>query len=169
MYQDILILLAPSLLLFVLLILRRARGKAPVDLARQPPPNAIVVDGSNVMHWGGDPSADVLARVLRSIETKGHTPIVFFDASVGYKLGDRYYNETKLESLTGIPAKHICVVDKGVVADEGILAFASDHGLRIVTNDQFRDWRVQFPHAAKKGTLVGGQWRDGAVKWRGTL
>ncbi|MDP5361362.1 MAG: hypothetical protein NWP79_04330 [Paracoccaceae bacterium] len=121
------------------------------------------------MHWGGDPSADVLARVLRSIETKGHTPIVFFDASVGYKLGDRYYNETKLESLTGIPAKYICVVDKGVVADEGILAFASDHGLRIVTNDQFRDWRVQFPHAAKKGTLVGGQWRDGAVKWRGTF
>jgi len=169
MYQDILILLAPSLLIFILLIWQRVQGAAPVDLSSRPPQNAIVVDGSNVMHWGGDPSVNVLSRILRNLEAKGHTPIIFFDASVGYILGDRYYDEAKLASLVGTPANHICVVDKGVVADVAILAFASDHDLRIVTNDRFRDWRVQFDHAAKKGTLIGGAWRDGTVIWRGSL
>lgn len=133
------------------------------------PPNAILVDGSNVMHWGGDASAEVLKRVLKSLENKGHAPIVFFDASAGYRLGDRYYNEAKLAALLGRSANHICVVDKGVVADQAILMFASDYGLRVVTNDKYRDWRVQFPHAAKKGNLIGGEWRDGAVVWRGSL
>lgn len=164
MISDLL-LLVPALIGFLVLVWLRRRKSTEDTL----PANAIVVDGSNVMHWAGDPSAFVLARVLRSLEDKGHTPIVFFDASVGYKLGDRYYNEAKLASLIGTPAKHICVVDKGVVADESILAFASDHDLRIVTNDQFRDWRVQFPIAARKGQLLRGNWRDGSVVWRGTL
>lgn len=142
-------------------------------LLREPPQTApvftVVVDGSNVMHWGGDASAETLSAVLKSLESKGHTPVVFFDASVGYRLGDRYFNEAKLALLIGIPAEQICVVDKGVVADEAILLFATDRNLRIVTNDQFRDWRVQFPHAAKKGQLVRGTWRDGAVVWRGKL
>ncbi len=159
------ILLAPALIGFLVLVWLRRRKGAEDNL----PANAIVVDGSNVMHWGGDPSADVLARVLRNLEAKGHTPIVFFDANAGYRLGDSYYNEAKLGSLIGTPAKHICVVDKGVVADEAILAFASDHNLRIVTNDQFRDWRVRFPIASQKGKLLRGIWREGSVVWRGTL
>lgn len=168
--SDLLLLLPAFAGLAILLLLRLVRSaRARAATAQQLPDNAIVVDGSNVMHWGGDPAAEVLARVLRCLEAKGYSPIVFFDASVGYKIGDRYYNEAKLESLIGIPARHICVVDKGVVADESILAFATDHNLRIVTNDQFRDWRVKFPHADRKGQLLRGQWRDGAVMWRGAL
>ena len=154
----------------VLLWLRRGRTTAPEpEPEAKPPQNAIVVDGSNVMYWGKEPSAHVLATVLRALENKGYTPIVFFDANVGYVLGDSYYNESQLALMIGTPATNICVVSKGVVADGAILAFASDHTLRIVTNDQYRDWRVQFPHAGKKGQLVRGVWKEGAVVWRGKL
>ncbi len=133
------------------------------------PKNAIIVDGSNVMHWGPEPSAKILSQVLRSLARAGYTPIVFFDASVGYVLDDHYYDEAKLAPLLGISQEHIYVVNKGVVADERILSEATNHGLRVVSNDRFRDWRVQFPHAAKKGVLLGGTWREGTVVWRGKL
>jgi hypothetical protein len=121
------------------------------------------------MHWGPEPSDKVLSQVLRSVERAGYVPIVFFDANAGYVLDDQYYNEAKLAALIGIAPEHICVVDKGVVADEAILSFASDYALRVITNDRFRDWRVQFPHAAKKGVLLSGTWREGTVVWHGKL
>ena len=145
------------------------RDKIPVDQSAAPPANAIVVDGSNVLHWGTDPSVKVLSQVLRSLERAGHVPIVFFDASVGYVLDDHYYDEARLADLIGISASHVCVVDKGVVADEAILSFATDYGLRVVTNDRFRDWRDRFPHAARKNALLSGSWREGTVVWRGKL
>ena len=151
---------------------RTARQKAqvtPPEVEITVPQNAILVDGSNVMHWGPEPSSKTLAQVLRSLVRAGYAPIVFFDASVGYVLDDHYYDEAKLAALIDIPQDHICVVDKGVVADVAILSMASGHGLRVVTNDRFRDWRVQFPHAAKKGILLGGSWREGTVVWRGKL
>ena len=149
---------------------RKSRPQsAPPKTLRTLPRNTILVDGSNVLHWGQEPSFKVLSRVLRGLEQKGYTPIVYFDANVGYVLDDHYYDEDKLAGWIGIPVRHICVVDKGVAADEAILGFASAHRLRVVSNDKFRDWRVQFPHAAKKGVLVGGAWRDGSVAWRGKL
>lgn len=171
MVASDLLLLAPALLGFVILLWARLLRTPPVPLAPQDklPPNAILVDGSNVMHWGPEPSAAILAQVLRSLTRAGYTPIVFFDASVGYVLDDHYYNEAKLAPLLGIPQEHICVVSKGVIADMSILSMASDHHLRVVSNDRYRDWRVQFPHAAKKGVLLSGTWREGTVVWRGKL
>lgn len=175
---DILILLAPAALAFLLLLLagtsRRVISRPPEREVPPPPTpelpeNPIVVDGSNVMHWGGEASAVVLARVLRSLERAGYAPIVFFDASAGYRLGDRYFGEEHFSQLLEIPATHICVVDKGVVADQAILCFAADHDLRVVTNDRYRDWRVSYPHAARKGVLLGGSLREGTVVWRGKL
>ncbi len=152
------------------MVLRWLRKSRPRRVAEAKlPSNAILVDGSNVMYWGQEPSSLVVLRVLRNLEEKGYTPIVFFDANVGYVLDDHYYNEAKIAWLIGVPARHVCVVDKGVVADQGILSFATDYNLRVVTNDKYRDWRVKFPHADKKGVLVGGTWRDGAVIWRGSL
>lgn len=156
---------------------RRRPARARPRKAPLPPPkseipvpqNAIIVDGSNVLHWGPEPSAKILAQVLRSLTRAGYTPIVFFDASVGYVLDDHYYDEAKLAPLLDIPQEHICVVSKGVVADVSILSMASDHHLRVVSKDKFRDWRVQFPYAAKKGVLLSGTWREGTVIWRGNL
>jgi len=168
LWSDLLILL-PSLIGFWILVSSRKRDPQARVVEDALPPHAIVVDGSNVMHWGDGPSADVLTRVLRALERKGHNPIVFFDANVGYVLGDRYFNERVLSDMLGMPEQQICVVSKGVIADEAILMFASDHGLRVVSNDRYRDWRVRFPHADTKGVLLGGAWRDGSVVWRGQL
>jgi len=163
-YTDALILL-PALLAFFVILYRRK----PVD---PPPPQEVVprhgiaVDGSNVMHWGGDPSLHTVSRAIEVLEKNGLTPIVFFDANVGYKVDNRYYAEGDLARFIGLPERQICVVHKGVVADEWLLDFATDHKLRIVTNDQFRDWRVKYPIAGQKGRLVKGTWSNGNVVFR---
>lgn len=131
------------------------------------PKNAIVVDGSNVMHWGGDPSSKAIAQVVYALENKGFAPIVIFDASVGYRLSDRYMTERALAPMINMAANRIYVVHKGVVADEVILDFATEHNLRIVTNDRYRDWSVQFPLVKKKGRLVKGTFAEGSVNLRG--
>jgi len=118
------------------------------------------------MHWSGEPSGPVLERVLRDLKDRGHTPIVVFDASAGYRLQDRYMNGPQLAQLFDLPVPHVYVVNKGVVADEVILDLAQTHNLRIVTNDRYRDWRVQFPIAGKKGALVRGTWKEGSVVWK---
>ena len=169
MLSDLL-LLAPAAIVFAILLLLSRRDKAVPDVEEhaaqedEVPSNAIVVDGSNVMYWGGEPSPQILSLVLRSIENKGYAPIVFFDANVGYILDDHYYDELKLALVIGVTKEHICVVDKSVVADEAILAFSKDHKLRVVTNDNYRDWRGQFSHVKRKGVLVKGTCKSGNVK-----
>lgn len=163
MFTNLLILV-PAALVFVVLVLlsRRSKTRRGSSIAQAGPPRkAIIVDGSNVIHWSGTPSMKVLKKVLSVIEKRGFAPIVYFDASVGYQIGDRYLGDQALSQMTGVQIDRIRVVDKGVVADEMILTFATEHGLRIVTNDRYRDWRGQFPHAARKGTLVSGQWKSG--------
>jgi hypothetical protein len=139
------------------------RVAAPRPTVDGLPKNAIVVDGSNVMYWGGEPSQMVLARVLAALRKKDFAPIAIFDASVGYRLGNRFMNEMELAAITGLPDRQILVVNKGIVADEVILDFATEHNLRIVTNDRYRDWATQFPHVKKKGCLVKGTWKEGNV------
>jgi hypothetical protein len=171
MWTDLL-LLAPAVIVFLILIGLSRRGVTPAPPpadAEGPPRNAIVVDGSNVMFWGGDPSLNTLARILRSLEAADYAPIVFFDASVGYKVGERYYDELAIAPLIGIRFDRICVVSKGVIADQSILMFATDHKLRIVTNDRYRDWSVQFPIIKQKGRLVRGAWKNGNVTWQRSL
>ncbi len=154
-----------ALVAYALLLIRRIFGRR----ARQPvadklPLNGIVVDGSNVMHWGGDPSAKVLCRVIAHLEENGLTPFVIFDANVGYKLGDRYMDDGPMATLMGLPTKQVIVVDKGQIADEIILQFAKESGFRIVTNDRFRDWAAQYDFVKNKGRMVRGNFREGALK-----
>lgn len=131
------------------------------------PLHRVVVDGSNVMHWGGAPSEMVLIRVISELCRRGYSPLVIFDANVGYKLGyPRYLDDAAMARIIGLPARDVFVVAKGVVADEVILDLAQTHGWRVVSNDQFRDWRLRFPVIATKGARVQGTWRDGTVVWR---
>lgn len=115
------------------------------------------------MYWGGEPSKMVLARVIATLREKELSPIAIFDASVGYRLEDRYLNEVDMGAITGLPPTRKLVVHKGVVADEVILDFATAHNLRIVTNDKYRDWTTQFPLVKTKGRLVKGTWKQGNV------
>ena len=98
MVSDLLLML-PVVVLAVALFLLRVRRKQKYA-PEGPPPNAIAVDGSNVMHWGGEPSAKVLRKVLSALIEGGYEPILFFDANVGYVLDNRYYAPRELARLT---------------------------------------------------------------------
>lgn len=149
---------------FVRGLVRKARGRPS---AKSQTENAILVDGSNVMYWGGEPSAKVLKRVIDDLKAKGFAPIVVFDASVGYRLSDRYLDDATMATLVGLKTSQVLVVSKGQVADEILLKMAQDNCLRIVTNDRYRDWGVQFPLVKRKGRLIKGEWREGSVVLRG--
>ena len=146
---------------FSLLLRRRPADR---NVPRRVPPRrgpTILVDGSNVLHWNGAPSAKVLSRVVQTLQEKGERPHVYFDANAGYKLQDRYLGPAALGAMIGLPAGQVTVADSGTPADPLLLDHAARSRLRVVTNDQFRDWRVQYPVAARRGTLVKGRWQDG--------
>ena len=67
------------------------------------PEKYVIVDGSNVMHWGGEASLTILNTVLTALANRNLLAIGYFDANVGYKLRDRYANEYFLSKKTGIP------------------------------------------------------------------
>ncbi len=131
------------------------------------PTKNIVVDGSNVMHWGDEPSALILNHVLVALDEEGLNPMVFFDANVGYKLWGRHANARHIAPKIGVEADRVVVAPSGTTADELLLEFAVRNGLRVVTNDRFLDWRVRFPRTGEKRFLVKGQWKQGNVVLRG--
>ncbi len=126
----------------------------------------VIVDGSNVMHWGGDPSVKALQAVIGSLIARRLEPFVVFDANVGYKLSDRYLDDAPMAEMIGLSADRVLVVEKGVSADERILAMAREHDACVVSNDRFRDWTVKHPWVRKKGRMMRGTYRNGAVKWQ---
>lgn len=144
-------------------VARRRTGRSrPKAVSKGKP---IVVDGSNVMHWGGDASDKVLRGVLNTLKTRGFYPYVIFDANVGYVLADQYLDAAAMSQKCGVPKTRIEVVDKGVVADGVILKYAKRHGVKVVSNDRYRDWSVQYPLVKQKGRMMRGAWKGGAVVW----
>ena len=117
--------------------LRFQRPRSPTAPTKPPrkPAQYIVVDGSNVMHWGGEPSELVLTRVIARLKKSGLTPIVYFDANVGYKLGNRHANSQDMATRLMLAHHHVIVVPKGVVADE-ILLQTARHRQRLARRHQ---------------------------------
>ncbi|MCG3266993.1 hypothetical protein [Yoonia sp. I 8.24] len=140
---------------------RRGTAKEPTPRARVGKP--IVVDGSNVMHWGGDPSLMVLQRVIGALKERGYEPIVYFDANVGYKLSKKRANDQAMAAELGLPADDVTLVPSGTPADPILLKHAAEDDMRVVTNDRFLDWKQDFPKLRDKGFLVKGRWQQGSV------
>jgi hypothetical protein len=123
----------------------------------------IVVDGSNVMHWGGDPSLMVVKRVIGALKERGFEPIVYFDANVGYKLTNKHIDGSDMAVELGLPKDDVTLAPSGTPADPILLKHAADDGMRVVTNDRFLDWKQDFPKLRDKGFLVKGRWQQGSV------
>jgi hypothetical protein len=124
----------------------------------------IVVDGSNVLHWDGEvPAIATVARVVDDLRSRGFVPVVWFDANVGYRIGDRYMGPESLARALDLPARQIFVAPKGTPADPLLLEGAVVLNARVVTNDRFRDWTNDHPKILEPGFLVPGQVRDGSV------
>lgn len=131
---------------------------------------AIVVDGSNVMHWnGGEPQLETVRAVVDHLATLGFSPGVVFDANAGHILTGKYRHHGAMGSLLGLPEDRVMVVDKGTPADPIILAAAQDAGAQIVTNDRYRDWAETHALVREPGRLVRGGFRDGHLWLDGSL
>lgn len=124
---------------------------------------SVIVDGSNVMNWGGEPSIEVLSRVLKELQNRGLSPLVYFDANVGDKLLGKSVRPAKLAAELGLPEEQIILAPKLVPADEILLERAVSDGLRVVTNDRFLKWNQRFPKVHEKGFLIKGMWKEGTV------
>jgi hypothetical protein len=158
---DWLLLAVPSTIASAILLLRAMPGPQAPALPALP---AVIMDGSNVMHWrDGTPQVETLREVIAALERAGLAPGVVFDANAGYKLIGSYLHDDTLSTILGLPRNRVMIANKGEPADPMILTAARDHGARIVTNDRFRDWAAQFPEVMQAGTLIKGGYRDGAL------
>ncbi len=127
---------------------------APVRRRRWRRPR-VIVDGSNVAHWGADtcPSLKSVSAVIAILKDEGLKPLVVFDASIGYKVGTRYLGAAELRSrLGGRP--RVEVVAKGVNADVRIIEAAAKLDADIVSNDLFRDSRAARNLRKRRGFFV---------------
>ncbi len=139
----------------------RQRNRVPLDF--RPIRKPVVVDGSNVMHWGGDPSLNVLSKVLKELEIRGYDPLVYFDANVGYKLFDKHMCSADMADQLGLQTSQVVNAPSRTPADAILLERAMKDNLRVVTNDRFLDWKSQFPKVGERGFLVKGIWKEGNV------
>lgn len=149
--------LAAAALLLLARLLRRPR--------RPPAPRRhVVIDGSNVMHWGGGPpDLRPVKAVIAELARQGCTPGVVFDANAGWKLHGRWIGEQGFARLLSLPEERVMVVPKGTQADGWILRAARDLGARIVTNDRYRDWARTYPEVTRPGHLIRGTWAEGRL------
>ena len=143
----------------VLWVMYRRYAPAPAT------PRSIVVDGYDVMHWGGDPSEAVLKAVIEDLKMQSLAPIVVFNADSGYKLRGHFLDEAGLARICGLRAQSVILMDDGLAADKRILEIAQQSGLTVVSNDKYSDWAVTFPFVQKRGRLMRGAWKNGAVVW----
>lgn len=156
--SDLILIAGPSCLASLWLLFRTWRARPARD------PAWIVIDGSNVMHWGGEsPRIEPVREVVRHLESLGFTPGVIFDANAGYLLEGRYCHDHVFGRLLGLPTDRVMVVDKGTPADPVILREAQDLKARVVTNDRYRDWAERFPDVRSPGFLVRGGYRNGRL------
>jgi hypothetical protein len=124
----------------------------------------ILVDGSNVLHWAGQgPDIETLRGVLREIDSQGLEPIVYFDANVGYLVGDRWLGPGPMSRKLGLGFHNVVIAEKGTPADPLLLDAARRSGARIVTNDRYRDWYEMYPEAAAPERAVRGWAGEGRV------
>lgn len=140
----------------VLLLLARPRRREDVPW--------IVVDGSNVMYWDREtPSFDTVRQVLRAVEAEGFVPLVWFDANAGHVVAGQYMRPERLAKTLGLQQGQVLVAPKGMPADPLLLEEAARLGVRIVTNDRFRDWAEDHPMVRDPDRFVRGRVRDGVA------
>ena len=161
--SDLILLAGPSAIASVILLFKEAQ----TWLAQQDTytdPKAVVIDGSNVMYWfDGTPRIEPVQDVVHHLSKLGFAPEVFFDANAGYLFAGQYLGTKPLSRLLSLPTDSVTVVPKGDVADPYILRTAHETDAIIISNDNYRDWVAQFPHALEPGHLVKGAFRAGEL------
>lgn len=156
---------AAGLGLALILWLAGRMGRARKAAAAPVVKHGLVIDGSNVMHWGaGEASLEPVRAVIDRATERGWTPGVIFDANAGYKLFDAYKDDADLARALDLPDDRVLVVPKGQPADPVILNAARSMGGWVVSNDRFRDWAEQFPEVDRPGFVIPGGLSKGRLR-----
>jgi hypothetical protein len=117
------------------------------------------------MYWDREtPSLGTVREVLRAVEAEGFVPLVWFDANVGHVVAGRYLGPEKMAKQLGLQQGQVLVAPKGTPADPLLLEEAARLGVRVVTNDRFRDWANDHPIVQDPERFVRGGVRDGVAR-----
>ena len=113
----------------------------------------ILVDGSNVAWMSkkdGKPDIENIEIIKLELEDKGYNPIIIVDATLRHIIpeGDKKRFEKWIdeEKVIQAPAQ--------VKADDALLKFAEERGLKIVSNDTFRDYEDMHPWIKDKSRRI---------------
>lgn len=113
----------------------------------------VVIDGTNVA-WvakkEGKPNIENIEILRLELEKNGHIPIIIVDASLRHNIPEsdkeRFERWLEEEKVIQAPAQ--------VRADDAILKFANDRGLKVVSNDTFRDYEDVYPWVRDKSKRI---------------
>jgi len=113
----------------------------------------IVVDGTNVAWMAkkkGKPNIDNIEILRLELEKDGYAPVIIVDASLRHNVPEsdkeRFEKWIEEEKVIQAPAQ--------VRADDAILKFANDRGLKVVSNDTFRDYEEVYPWVRDKSKRI---------------
>lgn len=126
----------------------RSVDKSPIRWDKR----IAVIDGSNVAHWGDEGSAnlDAVKAIVLFLKRENTTPIVVFDANIGFKVANRHMNADDLIDALGGDIE-VEIVQSGTVADRRIVELAEQRKAIIVSNDLFRDSLRARPIPKRRG------------------
>jgi hypothetical protein len=121
----------------------------------------ILVDGSNVAWTSkkeGKPNIENIEIIRLQLEKQGYIPIIIVDASLRHIIPEndkeRFERWIDEEKVIQAPAQ--------VRADDALLKFADERGLKIVSNDTFRDQEEMYHWIKDKNrripfSIIGSQ------------
>lgn len=121
------------------------------------PEKDIVVDGTNVIFWGGYANLGNLRMVVDHLREKAIMPYVFFDSSSRHLARDAIVDEEGFSKALGLERDRVMICPSRTEADDFIARFARDQQLAIVSNDDFKDHLLEY----KGLKVVRGMIADG--------
>lgn len=101
----------------------------------------VIVDASNVAHFGkkgGKPSLKNLLNAVKTLEKLGYHPVLIADASLRHEIDE------KDEFRKLIDEEKVQEVPSGTTADHYILKMAEEADAKILSNDLFREYNDEF-------------------------
>lgn len=121
----------------------------------------VIVDASNVAHFGkkkGKPTLDNLFKSVQALEKLGYQPILIADASLRHEIDDKEAYKKLIDN------NKVQQVPSGTTADHYILKLAEENDAKILSNDAFREYYDEFqdinsrriPYNIREGEIVIG-------------
>lgn len=117
----------------------------------------VIIDGNNILRYGKEYNlieygtewcVPQITALIAALDAHGIEWHCFFDANCMFKIKETCSKEhfEDFKSLLKANHKKFSVVPGGTKADPWILDMADDEGLKIITNDLYRDAEYQAKH-----------------------